>query len=158
MSASMVDIQFATAEIRRRKKERRRRKKQDKNIYKNESKHSEMGPLTQKPIHRTVRSVHVCVQCTTVADNIAQNRLDSFPPYAPDNHHCSDDVYLREGGSEVWEQTTVVCTVQQRYQKANNKCRGVKSALEYSEMYKCGIYRQSCKKTRHSLLQFGTGH
>jgi len=36
--------------------------------------------------------------CTIVAHNIAQNRPDSFPPYPPDNHHCSDDVYLREGG------------------------------------------------------------
>jgi len=37
--------------------------------------------------------------CTIVAHNIAQNRPDSFPPYPPDNHHCSDDVYLREGGT-----------------------------------------------------------
>ena len=37
------------------------------------------------------RTVHNC--CT-----LAQNRPDSFPPYPPDNHHCSDDVYLREGG------------------------------------------------------------
>jgi len=29
-------------------------------IYKNESKHSEMGPVRQNPIQRTVRSVHVC--------------------------------------------------------------------------------------------------
>ena len=36
--------------------------------------------------------------CTIVAHNIAQNRRDNFPPYPPDNHHCSDDVYLREGG------------------------------------------------------------
>jgi len=27
-----------------------------------------------------------------------QNRPDSFPHYPPDNHHISDDVYLREGG------------------------------------------------------------
>jgi len=41
----------------------------------------------------------VCITlCTIVAHNIAQNRPDSFPPYPPDNHHCSDDVYLREGG------------------------------------------------------------
>jgi len=26
----------------------------------NESKHSEMGPLRQNPIQRTVRAVHVC--------------------------------------------------------------------------------------------------
>jgi len=41
----------------------------------------------------------VCIAlCAIVAHNIAQNRPDSFPPYPPDNHHCSDDVYLREGG------------------------------------------------------------
>jgi len=43
-------------------------------------------------VHRT---------CTIVAHNIAQNRPDSFPPYPPDNHHSSDDVYLREGGKYV---------------------------------------------------------
>jgi len=43
----------------------------------------------------------VCIAlCTIVAHNIAQNRPDNFPPYPPDNHHCSDDVYLREGGGE----------------------------------------------------------
>ena len=36
--------------------------------------------------------------CTIVALNIAHNRPDNFPPYPPDNHHCSDDVYLSEGG------------------------------------------------------------
>jgi len=40
----------------------------------------------------------VCIAlCTTIAHNIAQNRPDNFPSYPPDNHHCSDDVYLREG-------------------------------------------------------------
>jgi len=29
--------------------------------YKNESKHSEMDPMRQNPIQRTVRSVHMCV-------------------------------------------------------------------------------------------------
>jgi len=45
-------------------------------------------------------SVHMCVciaLCTTVAHNSAQNIPDNFPSYPPDNHHCSDDVYLREG-------------------------------------------------------------
>ena len=27
-----------------------------------------------------------------------------FPPYPPDNHHCSDDVYLREGGGLDWSE------------------------------------------------------
>ena len=33
-------------------------------IHNNESKHSEMGPVRQNPIQRTVRSVHMCVHCT----------------------------------------------------------------------------------------------
>ena len=59
-----------------------------------------MGPVRQNPIQRTV-SLFICVciaLCTIVAHNIAQNRPDNFPPYTPDNHHGSDDVYLREGG------------------------------------------------------------
>jgi len=59
-----------------------------------------MGPVRQNPIQRTV-SLFICVciaLCTIVAHNIAQNRPDSFPSYPQDNHHCSGDVYLREGG------------------------------------------------------------
>ena len=64
-----------------------------------------MGPVRENPIQRTV-SLFICVciaLCTTVAHNIAQNRPDSFSPYPPDIHHCSDDVYLREGGSGEFE-------------------------------------------------------
>jgi len=70
-------------------------------MYKNESKHSEMGPVRQNPIQRTVRSVHMCVHCIVhiVEHNIAQNRPDNFPSYPPDNHDCSDNVYLMEGGT-----------------------------------------------------------
>ena len=60
-----------------------------------------MGPVRQNPIQRTV-SLFICVciaLCTIVAHNIAQNRPDSFPSYPPDDHHSSDGVYLREGGS-----------------------------------------------------------
>ena len=32
--------------------------------------------------------------CTIVAHNTAQNRPDNFPSCPPDNHHCSNDVYL----------------------------------------------------------------
>jgi len=71
--------------------------------YKNESKHSEMGPVRQNPIQRTVRSVYMYVHCTVhnccTAHNIAQNRPDNFPSYPPDNHHRSDDVYLRKDQS-----------------------------------------------------------
>ena len=58
-----------------------------------------MGPVRQNPIQRTV-SLFICVciaLCTIFAHNIAQNRPDNFPPDPPDNHHISDDVYLREG-------------------------------------------------------------
>jgi len=52
----------------------------------------------------------VCIAlCTIVAHNIAQNRPDSFPPYPPDNHHCSDDVYLREGEAVEHAQQTSKC-------------------------------------------------
>ena len=39
--------------------------------------------------------------CTIVAHNIAQNRPDNFPSYPPDNHHCFDDGYLRQGREVV---------------------------------------------------------
>ena len=72
-----------------------------------------MGPVRQNPIQTTV-SLFICVciaLCTTVAHNIAPNRPDSFPPYPPDNHRCSDDFYLREGGglkypTTVWPSPT----------------------------------------------------
>ena len=77
-----------------------------------------MGPVRQNPIQRTV-SLFICVcipLCTIVAHNIAQNRPDSFPPYPPDNHHCSDDVYLREGGccrlyKQLWRSAVIMTTL-----------------------------------------------
>ena len=42
----------------------------------------------------------VCIVLSTiVVHNIAQNRPDNFSSYPPDNHHCSDDVYSREGAN-----------------------------------------------------------
>jgi len=49
---------------------------------------------------RELLGLFICVSialCTIVAHNIAQNRPDNFPSYPPDNHHCSNDVYLRGG-------------------------------------------------------------
>ena len=74
-----------------------------------------MGPVRQNPIQRPV-GLFICVciaLCTIVAHNIAQNRPDNFPPYPPDNHHDSDDVYLREGGtgySNITLKTTTTTT------------------------------------------------
>jgi len=71
-------------------------------IHKNESKHSEMGPVRQNQIQRTVRSVCMCVGCVhcTVHNSCTQYCTEQtlyFSLLAPHNHHCSDDVYLREG-------------------------------------------------------------
>jgi len=71
-------------------------------IHKNESKHSEMGPVRQNQSRELLRLFTcVCIAlCTIVAHNIAQNRPDNFPSYPLDNHHCSDDVcYLRARGT-----------------------------------------------------------
>jgi len=76
-----------------------------------------MGPVRQNPIQRTV-SLFICVcitLCTIVAHNIAQNRPDSFPPYPPDNHHCSDDVYLREGGPRFTRKTAIKMEKDRQY-------------------------------------------
>ena len=52
----------------------------------NPSKDSQMGPVRQNAIQRTVRSVHMCTAvCTIVAHNIAQNKYDNFPSYPPDS-------------------------------------------------------------------------
>ena len=53
---------------------------------------------------RELLGLFICVcssLCTIVAHNTAQNRPDNFPACPPDSHHCSDDVYLREGGSTI---------------------------------------------------------
>ena len=50
---------------------------------------------------RELLGLFICVcssLCTIVAHNTAQNRPDNFPSCPPDNHHCSNDVYLRERG------------------------------------------------------------
>jgi len=45
------------------------------NLYKNESKHSEMGPVRQNPTPTVSLFICLCVAlCTIVAHNIAQNR------------------------------------------------------------------------------------
>ena len=41
------------------------------------------------------------LHCAQLLQNIAQKRPDNFPSYPPNNHHCFDDVYLREGDGAV---------------------------------------------------------
>jgi len=52
--------------------------------------------------------------CTTVAHNTAQNRPDNFPCCPPDNHHCSDDVSLREGWRSLYGVWYTLSTVHSR--------------------------------------------
>jgi len=68
--------------------------------YKNESKHSEMGTVRQNPIRELLVCSYVCAShCAQLLHTILHRTdLIDFPPYPPDNHHYSDDVYLREGG------------------------------------------------------------
>ena len=68
--------------------------------YKNESSTVKWAQWDKTQSRELLVCSCVCIAlCTIVAHNIAQNRPDSFPPYPPDNHHISGDVYLREGGS-----------------------------------------------------------
>jgi len=55
-----------------------------------------MGPVRQNPIQRTVNSVHMCVQFTVY--NCCTQYCTEQTSCPPDNHHCSDDAYLRERG------------------------------------------------------------
>ena len=48
---------------------------------------------------RELLGLLICVcssLCTTGAHNTAQNRPGNFHSCPPDNHHCSNDIYLRE--------------------------------------------------------------
>ena len=62
---------------------------------------------------RELLVLFICVcssLCTIVAHNTAQNRPDNFPSCPTDNHHCSDDVYLRERGYTKythWQSTKI---------------------------------------------------
>jgi len=94
--------------------------------------------------------IWVCIAlCTTVAHNIAQNRPDNFPPYPPDNHHCSDDVYLREGANQP-----TMC--RSHFKSQCISCRCVTICLSLSvhlsvtswcstETAKCRITKKLCK-------------
>jgi len=43
----------------------------------------------------------VCaVHCVQLLHTILHRTADNFPSFPPDNHHCSDDVYLRERGRD----------------------------------------------------------
>jgi len=57
--------------------------------------------------HRKTKSdkqllgLFMCVHCTVhncCTQYCTEQTSDNFPSYPPDNHHCSDDVYLRDGG------------------------------------------------------------
>ena len=47
--------------------------------------------------------------CTTVVHNTACNISDYFPSQPADNHHNSDDVYWRRGGTVAVTQVTAWC-------------------------------------------------
>jgi len=68
-------------------------------INTNESTHSEMGPVWQNPMQRTVRTAHLSVLmslwlCTASVHNTTQNSSDNLPLLPPDNHHSSSVMSL----------------------------------------------------------------
>jgi len=87
----------------------------------------------------------VCIAlCTIVAHSIAQNRPDSFPPYPPDNHHCSDDVYLREGGH--------ICDT-----AVHKGQRGVIMAISFGTKIAINVYKCILRKITTTWLLIAGG-
>jgi len=75
---------------------------------------------------RKLSGPFICVWialCTIVAHNIAQNRPDNFPSYPPDNHHCSDNFCLREGGMNLWGPVARVFTGRMPLQLLSQQCK-----------------------------------
>jgi len=54
-------------------------------------------------MNRQLLGLFMCVHCTVhnCCTHTTHNGPENFPSYTPDNHHCSDDVYLREGATKT---------------------------------------------------------
>ena len=107
---------------------------------------------------RELLSLFICVciaLCTIVAHNIAQNRPDSFPPYPPDDHHSSDDVYLMEGGAILKGKGTFSYSERKRYiRKQISKEKLVKKKQvsgEAKQTSKQCIQRQNQQMTQERI-------
>jgi len=75
-----------------------------------------------------------------------------FPPYPPDNHHCSDDVYLREGGSMYRNMPYTFRYVYNTRQRKTT--RGTASDMNKPTRMEYWIYTVSPRGVR--LLKFRT--
>jgi len=76
------------------------------------SMHSEMCPVWQNPIQRTVRTAHLSV-LMTVHNFSTQYSTEQFwqsPLLPPDKHHSSDAVYWKGGVSEAAKVTVFLAT------------------------------------------------
>jgi len=83
----------------------------------------------------------VCIAlCTIVVHNIAHNRPYSFPSYPPDNHHSSDDVYLREGGFSA---------------RGRHQSNNILLTAEFTQLI-IWYQAQQYSKPVHSLLTYGS--
>jgi len=79
----------------------------------------------------------VCIAlCTIVAHNSAHSIPDNFPSYPPDNHHCSDDVYLREGAGQM-------------------ETNGFWNAFAMSPQFRMHEWSKA-ENSRSTVLQYGT--
>jgi len=68
----------------------------------------------------------VCIALhISVAHNTAQNRSNNFLSYPPNNHHCSDDVYLREGGTPTHTDADSLLSILFEQKKTNRLNRNL---------------------------------
>jgi len=98
----------------------------------------------------------VCIAlCTIVAHNIAQNRPDSFPPYPPDNHHISDDVYLRETAKfdcPTYSSSEVVMRTNKRSDKQTDTAENIHLASLRYAGGSCSYWRHTIKEEEAMYL------
>jgi len=67
--------------------------------------------------------VYHCVQLLYTTQHTTA--LIMFASYPPDNHHCSDNVYCREGGSLSWQDSPDISEKHFQDHKTMSKTRNI---------------------------------
>jgi len=116
-----------------------------------------------KPQSIELLVLFICVcrsLCTIVAHNTAQNRPDNFPSCPPENHHCSDDVYLRKRGFltrkytvRVWGLLDLWLPTPETYNKQNTVYSIYADTIRYDTIH----YIYMHPKLTHSQINLPYG-
>jgi len=77
-------------------------------MHKNEPKHSEMGPVRQNPIQRTVRSVHICVHCAQLLHTILHRTDLIILPLTLQTITIAPMMYIWAKGGSIGQPVTIV--------------------------------------------------